>query len=60
MTGPEVEPTDDAAVQAAEARVRKALDDLVTVQDSSPQDQVEAYAAAQRTLQATLSDIDND
>lgn len=60
MTGPEVEPTGDAAVQAAEARVRKALDDLVAVQDSSPQDQVEAYAAAQRMLQATLSDIDND
>lgn len=54
------EPIDDPVVTAAEARVRQALDDLTNREDTSPEDQVEAFASAQRTLQSTLSDIDND
>jgi hypothetical protein len=54
------EPTDDPAIAAAEVRVQQALDALKSVEASSPEEQVEAFAEAQRTLQSTLSDIDND
>lgn len=51
--------TADDAVAVAEARVSTVLDGLAALADASPDEQVEAFAAAQRTLRATLSDIDN-
>jgi hypothetical protein len=56
------EPTEitDPAAQAAAARVRESLDQLEVVRDQAPEEQVAAFAAAQRTLAGTLSDIDNE
>jgi hypothetical protein len=56
------EPTEitDSVAQAAAARVRESLDQLNAVREHAPEEQVAAFAAAQRTLAGTLSDIDNE
>jgi hypothetical protein len=62
--GPESAPAtaeiDDSVVGAASGRVREAVEALDAVRDLAPEEQVTAFAAAQRTLAATLSDIDNE
>lgn len=54
------EEINDPAVAAAQARVQRVLDDLSSIAETAPQEQVEAFTSAQRALAATLSDIDND
>ena len=51
---------DDSVAGAASGRVREAVEALDAVRDLAPEEQVTAFAAAQRTLAATLSDIDNE
>ena len=62
--GPESAPAageiDDSVAGAASGRVRDAVEALDAVRDLAPEEQVAAFAAAQRTLAATLSDIDNE
>jgi hypothetical protein len=62
--GPESAPAtaeiDDSVAGAASGRVREAVEALDAVRDLAPEEQVTAFAAAQRTLAATLSDIDNE